>query len=79
MPTYEYQCNSCGARFEREQSMTDASLKQCPECKGKVQRLLGGGGFLLKGTKHEGSCSYESSGRTCCGRDERCGKSSCGS
>ncbi|MCX7001480.1 MAG: zinc ribbon domain-containing protein [Candidatus Sumerlaeota bacterium] len=83
MPTYEYQCKACGAMFERQQSITEAPLAQCPECNGEVQRLVSGSGFLLKGTGHGGSghgngCSFESSGRTCCGRDERCDSPSCG-
>jgi len=31
--------------------MTDASLKECPQCKGEVRRLIsGGGGLLFKGS-----------------------------
>lgn len=26
MPTYEYKCKSCGMKFEKFQSMTDAPL-----------------------------------------------------
>lgn len=78
MPTYEYQCKSCGARFEREQPMTDAPLTQCPECNGEVQRLISSGGFFFKGTGHGDSCSFESSGRTCCGLDGPCGSPPCG-
>ncbi|HOE63782.1 MAG TPA: zinc ribbon domain-containing protein [Candidatus Sumerlaeota bacterium] len=79
MPVYEYQCKSCGATFEREQGMNDAPVKECPDCKGEVRRLISGGGFLFKGKTHGDSCSLETSGRTCCGRDERCGSPSCGS
>jgi putative FmdB family regulatory protein len=43
MPTYEYECEACGHCFERFQSMSDEPVKTCPECKGKVRKLLGGG------------------------------------
>ncbi len=52
MPTYDYQCEKCGHRFEVFQSMKDAKLEDCPreECDGKVKRLLGtGAGLIFKG------------------------------
>ena len=52
MPNYDYQCQSCGHRFEVFQSMNDAKLEECPEegCGGKVKRLLGtGAGLMFKG------------------------------
>ena len=49
MLTYEYQCNNCSLRFERQQNMKDSPIKECPECHGEVQRLISGGsGFILK-------------------------------
>lgn len=60
MPTYEYQCKSCGHRFSAFQHMSDAPLEKCPECGGTVERLISGGaGFVFKGsTSYEGgSCS----------------------
>ena len=51
MPTYEYECQKCGHRFEEFQSMKDAHLTKCPKCKGKLKRLVGAGaGFLFKGS-----------------------------
>lgn len=50
MPTYDYECTKCGNNFEAFQSISAEPLKKCPECKGKVQRLIGtGGGVLFKG------------------------------
>lgn len=50
MPTYEYQCKACGHEFEREQRISDAPLKTCPECKApKVKRLISRTRFHLKG------------------------------
>ena len=51
MPTYEYVCEECGHRFEKFQSMTDEPVETCPECGGRVRRLLsGGGGIIFKGS-----------------------------
>jgi putative FmdB family regulatory protein len=53
MPTYDYQCQQCGHRFEVFQSMKDERLTDCPldSCDGKVKRLLGtGAGIIFKGS-----------------------------
>lgn len=51
MPTYEYECDRCGHRFERFQNMTDPPRKRCEKCRGKVRRLLGtGAGLIFKGS-----------------------------
>jgi putative FmdB family regulatory protein len=51
MPTYEYECEKCGHRFELFQSMSDAPRKRCPKCRGKVRRLIGtGAGMIFKGS-----------------------------
>jgi putative FmdB family regulatory protein len=85
MVTYEYQCTVCGLRFERRQAITEAPVTECPDCHGEVQRLLSGGAaVILKGAAHArpghgSACALEHAGRTCCGREERCGKPPCGS
>ena len=40
MPIYTYQCESCGVRFERQQSFNDAPLTRCPECNKKTLRKV---------------------------------------
>ncbi len=52
MPTYEYECQNCGFKFEEFQGMNDEPLKKCPKCgKNKLQRLLGVGmGIIFKGS-----------------------------
>ena len=36
MPTYEYECEKCGHRFEVRRGMFQTSEKmECPACKGK--------------------------------------------
>lgn len=51
MPTYEYECQKCGHRFEQFQSIKAEPLKKCPTCGKKVKRLVGAGaGILFKGS-----------------------------
>jgi len=51
MPTYEYECKSCSHTFEVFQSMSDAPLKDCPECGKEIRRLIfGGTGVIFKGS-----------------------------
>ena len=53
MPTYEYECQRCGHRFELFHSIKDAPRKTCPQpkCRGRVKRVLGtGAGIIFKGS-----------------------------
>ena len=51
MPTYEYKCQKCKKTFDQLQSMSEAPLKKCIYCKGKVERLIGAGaGLIFKGS-----------------------------
>lgn len=51
MPTYDYRCDACGFRFETMQGITEAPLKKCPRCGGRVSRLIGAGaGLIFKGS-----------------------------
>ncbi|NOY74925.1 MAG: zinc ribbon domain-containing protein [Kiritimatiellaeota bacterium] len=52
MPTYEYECESCGHYLEAFQSMTAAHFKKCPECgKDALKRKIGAGaGIIFKGS-----------------------------
>ena len=51
MPTYDYKCTKCGHVFEAFQHITDKPLTRCPECKGTVRRMIGGGmGVIFKGS-----------------------------
>lgn len=41
MPTYDYACASCGARFERERPMAEAvQPSPCPVCKEPGTRVF---------------------------------------
>jgi len=52
MPTYDYQCDACGHRFEQFQSIIANPLRRCPHCgKLKLKRLLSTGvGVIFKGS-----------------------------
>lgn len=63
MPTYEYECKTCGHNFEVFQSIMDAPVKKCPECGKGVRRLIGGGtGIIFKGSGFYVTDSKKSSG-----------------
>ncbi len=69
MPIYEYNCDKCGV-FEVTQRITENSLRKCPTCKGKVERIVSRTSFILKGSgwyatdyaKSGGGAKSESSG-----------------
>jgi putative FmdB family regulatory protein len=50
MPIYEYECKSCGDRFERRQSFTDEPIKTCPVCSGPTRKVLQPVGIVFKGS-----------------------------
>jgi putative FmdB family regulatory protein len=51
MPLYEYQCESCGQRFEVIQKFSDPPADVCKKCgKGPVIRLQSSPAIQFKGT-----------------------------
>jgi putative FmdB family regulatory protein len=50
MPLYEYECDSCGHRFEVIQKFSDPLVKVCPECGCKVEKLLSSPAIQFKGS-----------------------------
>src|SRR5262245_24974356 len=50
MPLYEYQCDSCGHRFELIQKFSDPPAEKCPKCGGPVHKMVSAPAFQLKGT-----------------------------
>ncbi len=49
MPTYRYSCAKCGEQFEVQQSFSDAALKRHSGCGGKLSKVFGTPGIVLKG------------------------------
>ncbi len=50
MPIYEYECQSCGQRFDVMQKFTDEPVSECKFCKGGVRKLMGTPALQFKGT-----------------------------
>jgi putative FmdB family regulatory protein len=52
MPTYDYECDACGHKFELFQSFSAPVEKKCPDCgKPKLRRLFGtGAAVVFKGS-----------------------------
>jgi putative FmdB family regulatory protein len=50
MPLYEYECGSCGRRFERIQKFSDPPVTECPTCGGPVHKLVSSPAIQFKGS-----------------------------
>jgi len=50
MPLYEYECDSCGHRFEVIQKFSDALVDTCPKCGSKVHKLISSPAIQFKGS-----------------------------
>ncbi|MDT8297085.1 MAG: zinc ribbon domain-containing protein, partial [Spirochaetaceae bacterium] len=72
MPTYDYECRSCGHSFETFQSMSDDPLKNCPECgTDQLRRLIGGGsGVIFKGSGFYVNDSRKGSSSSSAGKEK---------
>ena len=49
MPTNEYECTSCGHRFDVVQKFSDAALTTCDQCQGALRKLISAPGIVFKG------------------------------
>ena len=50
MPIYEYVCEKCGLHVEVIQKISDAPLKRCTKCRGKLSKSVSRTSFQLKGS-----------------------------
>lgn len=50
MPLYEYECDSCGHRFEVIQKFSDALVDTCPKCGATVHKLMSSPAIQFKGS-----------------------------
>jgi putative FmdB family regulatory protein len=50
MPTYTYQCDSCGHGFEAVQRFADDPLSECPQCGASIRRVIQPVGVVFKGS-----------------------------
>ena len=69
MPTYEYQCKSCGTHHDVVQKFGDDPLTECPSCGGPLRKVFGAVGVVFKG-----SGFYKTDSRTSAKKSERSDK-----
>jgi putative FmdB family regulatory protein len=50
MPLYEYECDSCGHRFEVIQKFSDPPIEKCPKCGSTVHKLMSSPAIQFKGS-----------------------------
>lgn len=50
MPIYEYECTRCKKHHEIMRKITEKPLTKCPDCGGKMHKLISNTSFVLKGT-----------------------------
>jgi putative FmdB family regulatory protein len=51
MPVYEYECGSCGGRFEVIRKFSDPAITRCALCNAEtVRKILSPTAFVLKGS-----------------------------
>ncbi|PIE63909.1 MAG: transcriptional regulator [Desulfobacterales bacterium] len=83
MPVYEYECKTCEKVFEVQQKMSDAPLKDCPDCGAPINKLMSMSSFQLKGGGWYAdgyssvSNSSKSSSSSCSAADSGSGCSGC--
>jgi putative FmdB family regulatory protein len=69
MPTYEYQCKSCGTHHDVVQKFGDDPLTECPSCGGPLRKVFGAVGVVFKG-----SGFYKTDSRTASKKSEKSDK-----
>jgi putative FmdB family regulatory protein len=50
MPTYEYECTSCGQHIEVYQRFTEDALTACGSCGGALRKVFHPAGIVFKGS-----------------------------
>lgn len=50
MPTYAYQCESCGNEFDLRQSFSASTEQPCPTCSGLSRRRISVPAVIYKGS-----------------------------
>jgi putative FmdB family regulatory protein len=62
VPTYQYQCTECGEALEVQQSFSDPSLTECPQCQGRLRKVFNAVGVVFKGSGFYKTDSRSTSG-----------------
>jgi putative FmdB family regulatory protein len=50
MPIYEYECLKCRSHHEIMQKITEGPRAECPDCGGRLKKMMSNTSFVLKGT-----------------------------
>lgn len=50
MPLYEYKCRKCGSILEVLQKVNEPPLKECPKCRGLLEKILSPPAIQFKGS-----------------------------
>ncbi|HET9533217.1 MAG TPA: zinc ribbon domain-containing protein [Blastocatellia bacterium] len=90
MPMYEYVCEKCGSHTEVIQKVSDAPLKRCQKCRGKLEKMVSRTSFQLKGsgwylsdysrkTNASSADKAEKKSESSSSTDTTCGAGACGS
>jgi putative FmdB family regulatory protein len=70
MPIFDYKCQACGQVFELlTRSSGEDGSPACPDCGSRNLEKLVSAPVILRNSGN--------SGKTCCGREERCEKPPC--
>jgi putative FmdB family regulatory protein len=71
VPTYSYRCTACGNAFDIQQSMSDASLTDCPACGGPLRKVFSpigvtfnGSGFYRTDSRKSGSSTASATSKS---------------
>ena len=72
MPTYEYRCQQFGHGFEQFQTITSRPLAKCPQCEGRLQRLIGAGAAVINRSGSTGATLPCGARGSCPSGDGRC-------
>jgi putative FmdB family regulatory protein len=64
VPTYDYQCRSCGSVTEVIHSMLEEGPSTCERCGGQLRRMLYPTGIIFKGSGFYRTDSRNGGGKT---------------
>mgnify|MGYP001279513589 CR=1 FL=1 len=80
MPTYTYQCENCGIRFDQYQKFSEAPLKICPECgETALRKVYQPVGIVFKGKGFYATDNRSPSGQSYSAEKDEGAKSESGS
>lgn len=72
MPNYDYECCNCGKVIEIFHNINqEPPIKNCPDCQGKLRRLIScGAGLIFKGSGFY-ITDYKRKNNSCCASSQK--------